>query len=295
MIPYFLAAGVHLVTRPDCGPGCAPGGPHPGVEFVLGAPTRAASAAASPCPGTGPGNWRRTGPPELGGRPQRWPRGMSRSGRPGQDEPGGDPGADDGDRREGIACGVRCLQRIWGRSTDRGDATARGEQGSVPPMSQPTEPIAVPAARPQGPVPDDPRRDRSRGPGRRREPVLHPRPGSLQVRGRRGGVLRRAARDRVRVGVGRAPVTPDGARDRGGGRGRHDPLQLLRHGRGRLADRAEEPVFADIEPDTFNIDPAKLEAAITSADEGDHPGPTSTASPPTWTRSMRSPRGAASP
>ena len=49
------------------------------------------------------------------------------------------------------------------------------------------------------------------------------------------------------------------------------------------------PVFVDIEPDTYNLDPSLIEAAIT-------PGPgrssrsTSTARPPTWTRSWTSRR-----
>ena len=34
-----------------------------------------------------------------------------------------------------------------------------------------------------------------------------------------------------------------------------------------------KPVFVDIEPDTYNIDPARIEAAITPQDPGDHPGP----------------------
>ena len=33
-----------------------------------------------------------------------------------------------------------------------------------------------------------------------------------------------------------------------------------------------KPVFVDIEPDTYNIDPARIEAAITPANTGDHPG-----------------------
>ncbi len=33
------------------------------------------------------------------------------------------------------------------------------------------------------------------------------------------------------------------------------------------------PVFADIDPDTYNLDPASAEQAITDADQGDHAGP----------------------
>ena len=49
------------------------------------------------------------------------------------------------------------------------------------------------------------------------------------------------------------------------------------------------PVFVDIAPDTYNIDPAKIEAAITERTKALEPS-IFTASARTWTRSTLSPR-----
>ena len=53
------------------------------------------------------------------------------------------------------------------------------------------------------------------------------------------------------------------------------------------------PVFVDIDPLTFTIDPARIEPAITAADQGRSFRSTCTASRPTWTPSRRSPAATA--
>lgn len=54
------------------------------------------------------------------------------------------------------------------------------------------------------------------------------------------------------------------------------------------------PVFADVDPVTFNLDPAALEAAITPVPRRSS-WSTCTVCPPTWTGSPRSPPGTGSP
>ena len=49
------------------------------------------------------------------------------------------------------------------------------------------------------------------------------------------------------------------------------------------------PVFVDIDPRTFKMDPKAIEAAITDKDESDHSGAPVRPDRPTWTRSSRSP------
>ena len=53
------------------------------------------------------------------------------------------------------------------------------------------------------------------------------------------------------------------------------------------------PVFADVDPQTFNLDPASAERAITERTKASCRC-TSSASRPTWTRSRRSPSATAS-
>ena len=83
---------------------------------------------------------------------------------------------------------------------------------------------------------------------------------------------RRRARDRGVVGHRRAAARADGARHRAGRRGRHDDLFVLRDRRRHRPASARRPVFVDIDPATFNIDPAPVARRDHAADQGDPAG-----------------------
>ena len=74
---------------------------------------------------------------------------------------------------------------------------------------------------------------------------------------------RRDARDRGVVGHRRAPAGADGARHRGRRRGGHHDVSRFSRRPARSSASGATPVLVDIDPATFNIDPAQTVAAIT--------------------------------
>ena len=140
-------------------------------------------------------------------------------------------------------------------------------------MSQPTEPIAVPALDLKAQYQSIRDEIEHRGPPGDREPVFHPRPGGRGVRGRGGRLLRVGARGRLRVGVGRAAAAPDGPGDRAGRRGHHHALHLLRHrrrrsggpGPGRSSSTSSPTPTTSTRPGSRPRSPRRT--------QGDHPGP----------------------
>ena len=64
-----------------------------------------------------------------------------------------------------------------------------------------------------------------------------------------------------------------GPRPRPGRRSDHRAVHLYRLGQLRSSIVGARPVFVDIDPDSYNIDPDLIEAAITPRTQGDHAGP----------------------
>ena len=121
-----------------------------------------------------------------------------------------------------------------------------------------------PSPRPEEAVRDDPRRD----PPRRPTSVYE---SQTFILGPRVEAFEKAVASYVgaRHAIGMSSGTDaqlavdDGARRRAGRRRRDVALHVLLVGRRRRAARRATPSSCDIEPETFNVDPSKLEKAIT--------------------------------
>ena len=118
-----------------------------------------------------------------------------------------------------------------------------------------------------------------------------------EVRDVRGGLgpARGGRRGRRReLRHGRARALPAGAGHRSGRRGDHDGAHVHRDGRGDHERRGATPVFADIDPVTYNLDPvAASRTLITDRTRADHARPPLRAARRPRCRSWRSRSGAA--
>ena len=102
--------------------------------------------------------------------------------------------------------------------------------------------------------------------------AVHPRSRGRRVRGRRSPPTSERRRRSAWRRDGRPAAVAGRLRRRCRGRGHHLAAHVHRHGRGDRHTGAT-PVFVDIDPATYTLDPYLVEAAITPRTRGDLPRP----------------------